>query len=274
MVVVDYYDPDLVDYGTFCPGGRDDCRWSDATLVSYANAVDWRKGVIAQTSSADRWSGSTTISDNLYISDKYNPPSVGDTLHKVGATSGWTYGDVDETCEHYSVTGAAGTIYLMCQDVVNAGADHGDSGSPVFLQVSSDTVELAGILWGGDPAGTSSGARFVFSRIGAIEDDFNTTLDILGGAPLSVNIVGNDEVPPETTCTWQAFATGGESPYSYSWSGVLSGSGTGTGTTNFISGVVNSSGYLHVTVSSNDGQEASYMNYSVTVSEEVEECPE
>jgi hypothetical protein len=272
-VGVESVDPPLMDFGTFCPTGREDCRWSDAAMVSYASGVTRRKGGIAKTTASHRWNGSSTIAGNFTISGKYNPPSVGDTLHKMGATTGWTYGDVDETCENWDVS-PGNVFFLMCQDFVNAGAWHGDSGSPVFQLLANDTVKLAGILWGGDPPDTVSNGRFIFSRIGNVEEDFGTALDVVGGAPLSVYIVGNSEVPPETSCTWQAFASGGQGPYSYSWSGVLWGSGTGTGLGNFITGEVSASGYLYVSVSSSDGQLANAEGFWVTVDEQVEECPE
>jgi hypothetical protein len=90
-----------------------------------------------------------------------------------------------------------------------------------------------------------------------------------------VFIVGNDMVPPETTCTWQAFVEGGlgVGPYEYEWSGVLSGPGNGTGTTNWISGVVAESGTLNVTVTATDGRQASD-SFSVEVTSEVSECLE
>ena len=62
---------------------------------------------------------------------------------------------------------------------------------------------------------------------------------------------GPIEVPPFAFCTWQAIVDGGHTPYGYQWSGVLSG------TSNFVSGVVSSSGTLSVLVTSNDGQQKS-----------------
>jgi len=217
-VGIEYLDPPLRDFGALCPSGRDDCRWSDAALVAYAGGVDWHKGAIARTISPDRWNGSRTLEGTFWIGGKYNTPVVGQTLHKIGATTGWTYGEVDAVCVNYPFPPLE-TPYLMCQDLVNAGAWDGDSGSPVFLWVGGDDVELAGILWGGDPPGTAPGARFVFSRIGAIEEDFGASLDVVGAPPssFSVSIIGPDEVQEHVYCMWSSSVSGGAGGYSYEW---------------------------------------------------------
>ena len=58
-------------------------------------------------------------------------------------------------------TGVSGSnIVRLCQDWVNAGVGAGDSGSPVFGDASgNNAVQLKGILWGGNSAGTT----FVYS---------------------------------------------------------------------------------------------------------------
>ena len=60
--------------------------------------------------------------------------------------------------------------------------------------------------------------------------------------PLSAYISGDDEVGPYEDCSWQAFASGGTPPYSYSWWGGLSGS------TQTIDGALSQSSYLYVAV--------------------------
>lgn len=85
------------------------------------------------------------------------------------------------------------------------------------------------------------------------------------GPPVSVNITGPDVVPEEQSCTWAAVADGGTGPYTYSWSGVFSGSGTP------ITRTVNSSGTLYVTVTDDFGaQDTDQM--SISVDEEMWEC--
>lgn len=211
----EFLDPALRNYGTFCPSGRNDCRWSDAALIKYNAGTEWVLGRVARTSFADRWDGSRTIAGRFWISGKETSFAVGDALHKMGATTGWTYGGVDNngTCVHYDM----GTRYLMCQGVVNAGVNFGDSGSPVFLRVAGDEIKLVGILWGGHPVGTSSGARFVFSPIGGIEEDFGAALNVVGNSPVSVYIEGETSVRDPGLYRYEAFPTGGNGSYTYQW---------------------------------------------------------
>lgn len=209
----EFLDPSLRSYGFYCPGGRDDCRWSDAALIQYNAGTDRAFGRIARTSSADRWDGSRTITGRFWISGKQTSVAVGDQLHKMGATTGWTYGGVDATCVHYDM----GDRYLMCQGLVNAGVYFGDSGSPVFTRVSGDEVRLAGILWGGHPVGRSSGARFTFSPIGGIEEDFGTSLSVVGNPPPSAYIQGETYVRSPGTYRYEAFPSGGNGSYTYQW---------------------------------------------------------
>jgi hypothetical protein len=89
--------------------------------------------------------------------------AVGQTVNKVGRTTGWTQGLVTNTCVNTGVSGS--NIVQLCQTFVSAGVGGGDSGSPVFRGTSS--VTLVGILWGGN----SSGTQFVYSPIANIEQE-------------------------------------------------------------------------------------------------------
>jgi hypothetical protein len=105
------------------------------------------------------------------------------TLHKVGRTTGWTSGNVTNSCVTVNVSQS--NIALLCQTIVQRSGTvivaGGDSGSPVFRPTgSSDEVELVGILWGG----SSSGNLFVFSPLKNIQvelGDLTATLDESGG---------------------------------------------------------------------------------------------
>src|SRR5439155_22136942 len=91
--------------------------------------------------------------------------SVGQTVNKIGRTTGWTQGQVTNTCVN---TGVSGTnIVLLCQNFVDAGVGAGDSGSPVFSIVSGNNVVLHGTLWVANTAGT----MFVYSPIHYIEQE-------------------------------------------------------------------------------------------------------
>jgi hypothetical protein len=145
--------------GGGCPSGRR-CRRSDAARVRYATGTTSTLGRIARTSGANN--GSLTITGNFSMTGE-GSASVGQTVHKVGRTTGWTRGSVGATCVNVNVSGS--NITQLCQTLVSARVGGGDSGSPVFRrQGSGSNVTLVGILWGG--SGTS---LYVYSPLSNIE---------------------------------------------------------------------------------------------------------
>jgi hypothetical protein len=149
--------------GAGCPRNKL-CRFSDASRAAYINGANQALGLIAQTSGANN--GSLTITGSFSItSDDCGTTggclAVGTTVNKVGRTTGWTQGAITNTCVN---TGVSGTrIVQLCQTFVSAGVGGGDSGSDVF-QITGPSVLLAGVLWGGNSAGT----QFVFSPFGNV----------------------------------------------------------------------------------------------------------
>jgi len=136
------------------------CRFSDSAFAQKDGAVSSDQGFIARTDSVN--TGSLTIAGQFRITSE-GASVVGQTVNKVGRTTGWTQGVVTNTCVH---TGVSGTkIVQLCQDFVSATVAGGDSGSPVFAITSGTDVQLRGTLWGGNQAGT----QFVYSPIANIE---------------------------------------------------------------------------------------------------------
>ena len=159
-----------------CPRGTGGkiCRWSDSAYVQRDSNVNSDLGRIERPVSVNTYS--------LNIADSFNIVSegsslVGQTLNKVGRTTGWTQGQVTNTCVNTSVSGT--NILQICQDFVSAGVGSGDSGSPVFSIINAQNdVELRGILWG-----SSGDTLFVYSPIANIERSdelgpINTTGDM------------------------------------------------------------------------------------------------
>ena len=138
-----------------CPSGRR-CRYSDAARVRYASGIDFSLGTIAKTTGPNN--NSITINGSFSISGE-GAAAVGQQVSKVGRTTGWTQGQVTNTCVNTGVQGS--NIVQLCQTFVTAGVGSGDSGSPVFS--GSSSVTLLGILWGG------SGSQFVYSPMANIE---------------------------------------------------------------------------------------------------------
>jgi hypothetical protein len=168
--------------GGVCPAGRR-CRYSDSAFARVPHpsgpSVSVSRGFIARPTSVN--TGALTISHTtptFRIVGETSSPVVGETLNKVGRTTGWTRGTVSATCVNTNVAGT--NITQLCQGFVNAGVAGGDSGSPVFRVTNTPAagdVRLYGLLWG-----SSGGTRFVFSPIG------------------SVNIQRATELGPLTTC--------------------------------------------------------------------------
>jgi hypothetical protein len=115
---------------------------SDVSLVQIQNVTGYL-GYIAQTYSS---------TGGLYgIGDKqiYSPapylkitaevaPRLNYEFDKIGAATGWTYGIARKVCYD--------TALVKCASWIAAGADHGDSGSPVFRYYNS-TVGIAGLVY-------------------------------------------------------------------------------------------------------------------------------
>jgi hypothetical protein len=145
--------------GGGCPSGRR-CRRSDSSRARYASGTTSTLGRIARTSGPNN--GSINITGNFSITAE-GSANVGQTVHKIGRTTGWTRGSVTGTCVNVNVSGS--NVTQLCQTLVSAGVGGGDSGSPVFRrQGTTSNVTLVGILWGG-----SGSTLYVFSPISNIE---------------------------------------------------------------------------------------------------------
>jgi hypothetical protein len=142
-----------------CPTGRV-CRRADAARARYnVSAAKVAFGQIAKTARPAK--SALTITGRFSITAE-GEAVAGQTVNKVGRTTGWSQGAVTATCVNTNVSGSS--ITELCQDFVSATVGAGDSGSPVFAITSGTNVRLLGILWGG--SGTST---FVFSPLSNIE---------------------------------------------------------------------------------------------------------
>ncbi len=140
--------------------GNHVCRYSDTSFEQLATGVQQSLGSIEQTNSVN--SGSLTIAGSFRVTSE-GPSIVGQTVNKVGRTTGWSQGQVTNTCVNTGVSGSK--IVQLCQDWVSATVGPGDSGSGVFAITSGSDVQLRGTLWGGNGAGTV----FVYSPIANIQ---------------------------------------------------------------------------------------------------------
>lgn len=155
--------------GSGCPSGRV-CRFSDSAFARY-DATSLREFArIARTTGVGSLTVST-VAPRFTITATASGVSVGQTVNKMGRTTGWSRGSVAQTCVNINVSGT--NITQLCQSTVNAAVAGGDSGSPVFTASTSSgstAATLRGILWGG----SSTGNLFVMSPYNQIVSELGS----------------------------------------------------------------------------------------------------
>lgn len=246
------------------------CRWGDFALMELDDTVSVSFGHIARPFYSGKWGGSTNIKGRFWITDSYYTAIQGDTVHKVGAVTGWTAGpiidpDVDRR--------GAGTPYWNIEQVeVEAGALGGDSGSPVFEMGTYGRVSLAGILWGGGLETPDS--TFFYTPLWNIQEEFGGYIDVITDSPSlpsGVSISGPTTIQPDATCLWEGSVSGGTTPFSYTWENnthIVSYTDSYTG--GKLSGSSGSSFVLKFTVTNDAG--STYDQITVTLDSNAPEC--
>jgi hypothetical protein len=144
-----------------CPSTANLCRWSDAAGVRYAAGIDNAFGQIYRPTAI----GSLTIdpaTPRFNITAERPRTIVGDSIHKVGRTTGWSHGTITGSCQNVGVSGTTPQQIMLCQDrySVTPGTQGGDSGSPMFQRIGPNEVRLVGILWGGTTFSPMENVRF------------------------------------------------------------------------------------------------------------------
>lgn len=207
------------------------CRFSDAAFHTADDTVgiDW--GYVARTTDY-AWGepGSVTIDENyprwrIAGSVGKSIQTEGDTINKVGRSSGWTKGIIIDTCEdfpnHY--TG------LKCQWVALLWSEGGDSGSPVGATYSyggSSLWGMWGVLWGGprDEYGQPIPDTTYYSPIEYVESELGIArADYVCGfygpcyPPVKAYIYGTHTIRVSGYYEWEAVVGGGTGTYTYQW---------------------------------------------------------
>jgi hypothetical protein len=91
---------------------------------------------------------------------------IGDTLSKIGVTSGWTKGAVFTKDE--ARFGVPDGLYRLKTTRIRMGASPGDSGSPVLFKDSAGRYLIYGLLWaGGSDAVSQYGSVSTWASISA-----------------------------------------------------------------------------------------------------------
>lgn len=212
-------DPPTYTCGVFI---SDPCRHSDAALISASVPIDL--GTVTRTtasSGCESCSMPITVdhtNPTLQITSRWNSVIENERLDKIGQTTGWTYGNVEDKCADYEVNGWV----KQCADRVDYARGGGDSGSPVFSLKANGTIELRGVHFGyiGFPYNDA-----LMSNLGQIENDLGA-LVVFDPGPPSVQIIGPTQVPPGQECRWDAVVVSGLAPFgNMQWSGALTGIG-------------------------------------------------
>ncbi len=164
----EFADPPVYACGTYFQPRS--CRRSDASSFDASNVdldpnlgetVGWIPGLIARTTYSSNGSTQTTGS---IVPDQNSPiwtvttevtyPIGGETLHKLGNVTGWTYGAIYKTCVDNNVGYASpvGNVRIVCSDWAAMYNQLGDSGGPVFkpLDYGASTAAFYGIVFAKD----------------------------------------------------------------------------------------------------------------------------
>jgi hypothetical protein len=137
QVGVEIADPPYFTGGS-CPAGKR-CRFSDSAFVRAA--ITTALGSIARPPDGSfTWNGTHTFTITAEAD-----PLMGQSVIKVGRTTGRTSGTVQKTCALINVTDT--DITLLCQSQATYLSVGGDSGSPVFRLTVLPNVTLVGINW-------------------------------------------------------------------------------------------------------------------------------
>lgn len=211
---------EIVDPASYMCGWFQQCRASDAALFSLEAGVAYRVGTILNTTPNNGYlgggmGGRITIVDKPYLTVtrvENNDLLVGFIVHKLGDSTGHTWGDLTNTCEDHN----EGTRVTRC--VYRAGyfSGGGDSGGPVWMNYSDTWVTLGGVHLG------QKNGRGVFSKWSRVVSDLGP-LSVIGGSPpsppptISVSILGPSGVSPGTSCSWSADVQNAQGDVQYVW---------------------------------------------------------
>ena len=151
-----------------CAGTGTSCRQADAAYISNNGTRAVGQGGIARTAWATGRNAGITQTGEFNIVGRYTGSlPVNSYLDKSGRTSGSTYGLVTNSCVTIGV--------LRCQDISKVWSEGGDSGSPVYVWLSNNDVQLHGVLWGGPGSDWSTTYS---SRLAGIEADLGALSNV------------------------------------------------------------------------------------------------
>jgi hypothetical protein len=167
-------DESRIYYAPGCPNGYQYCRHADVAVIKLADSIPINAFAVA-------WSSPTVHPNNppvygwySYSGSGFTGVLQGDSVIKVGRTTGETRGRVGITCADRQSTQSPG-LWTICAMNATATGDGGDSGGPVYVRYKSSdpaTPRAAGMtfqagtgsVWFNSPARISAGltSSYVF----------------------------------------------------------------------------------------------------------------
>jgi hypothetical protein len=143
-------DPPFFDSNSdaLCPVGRQ-CRYSDAALFAINGTVSYNFPYKAAVGSVSNRFG---ITGYHYLNGQVDV-LAGDLARKVGAATGFSESNVENTCEHVVLYayGVDTGILMLCQSRAGYLDEDGDSGAPVYIRRSTSAGyvrDALGLHWG------------------------------------------------------------------------------------------------------------------------------
>lgn len=209
---------------------------------------------------------STTI---MFSLDEFEPIE-NDPVEKIGQTTGWTTGSVNDTCVNKEGVSCA---HEVAGDAASM-AFFGDSGAPVFMD-DGGVRAFAGILFAGDdPNGDGEWEIMWFSTHSSIEQRFGTWVDVDRGIGWDTTVDGPTFVQPNNLCFYEAEVSGGDPPYVYEWykDENLIAADTTSGTKSQQQINVGTSDFELLVEATDDRGETTGDRLSVTVDFQGQEC--
>jgi hypothetical protein len=261
------YDPSP---GT-CPilWGCDHYRFADANLNKITGRPVKVGYLVAPNSRLGSSGVDTTLYANWYIAVTGTTSSIsaGSVIDKIGRSTGWHYGTVNNTCSDFSVGSWPDVQMVRCAYSINTAVENGDSGGPVFYY-SGGEATAAGITHAKDGP-----SKAWFSKWMYVESELTgsspgpASLSIIAPSPPpapSATIYGPSSIKPNATCYWYVASN-------FEYTGVewkVNGSVVGTNYDLYLSR--SSSFTLDVTVT--DGVRWAQKSLSVNVSSGNSTC--
>ncbi|MBX9927347.1 MAG: S1 family peptidase [Gemmatimonadaceae bacterium] len=146
------------------------CRYADVALIQVDDSIPVGHGTAAISSATSSPNNPPYLGWRSYTGSGVTGALVGETVTKVGRTSGQTTGVVTQACVDRQSTITPG-LWTLCASNASATTGGGDSGGTVYIPYSasnSTTPRAVGVLFQGGPGSTwFSPAGFVLVAMGS-----------------------------------------------------------------------------------------------------------